>query len=625
MEALRCIRKMQKDKEKFTKTVQAVSTSSSDFPPDEDPVINEPSNKEIFFQIVKEGSVEKLKEFEKTNEREETFEIANSFNENGVTPLLLAITESNLLMTEYLIWNLNVNINQTGKFFWNGMGYLEGPPLFAAIIFESQKPAQFPFPIHRHSSIVAFLIDEIYKVDQTHCLNIVLESVRNCKSITRQQKVEILELIGSAYILKNQNYYGYVIGGFNHYDFCGQTCWIEALRLRESPTDGESVFHKVRYTLPDYVKNILGFENLAEFKTLEELNEVIPIDPFKPINQRDLNKSNKDQLHYQAILTSLRILGQYQQDMHPFLFFLRHVINIHLSYLWGMHPGHTSGLHQRIISLGMRVLQEMSKFLKCENYAKDLRPFDDSMNAVLFSMSWILDFRTIKMVFNFDNVMDTLNFMSDYVEQLPPKAENVKENKRNVLHCIYDIVAYFVRHLTELNAKKRRFEKRRFTIWLHHFNRITRAYSNKSLLHFACHYYHRLNADVIEMLLDGGANPNDTDDNNDAPAHYLADRITYHDRNFQQLMSLKLLVGAGAHLFQVNNSGETALEKFRKQEDLILDETIIDESCMESEMRLTCLCAEVLRKNKIQYDRYPPLLVPFLVSHGAKQRTSLTH
>ena len=162
MEALRCIRKMQKDKEKFTKTVQAVSTSSSDFPPDEDPVINEPSNKEIFFQIVKEGSVEKLKEFEKTNEREETFEIANSFNENGVTPLLLAITESNLLMTEYLIWNLNVNINQTGKFFWNGMGYLEGPPLFAAILFESQKPAQFPFPIQRHSTIVAFLIDEIY-------------------------------------------------------------------------------------------------------------------------------------------------------------------------------------------------------------------------------------------------------------------------------------------------------------------------------------------------------------------------------------------------------------------------------------------------------------------------------
>ena len=39
-------------------------------------------------------------------------------------------------------------------------------------------------------------------------------------------------------------------------------------------------------------------------------------------------------------------------------------------------------------------------------------------------------------------------------------------------------------------------------------------------------------------------------------------------------------------------------------------------------MRLSCLCAGALRRNRIFYDeeKYPPLLVPFLESHDAKPR-----
>ena len=641
-----------------------------EFPPVEDPVIHELS--EIFFQIVKEGSMEKMQEFAETNGLEETVKMANSFNENGETPLLLAISGDKFWMAHYLIMSLNVDITQMGKFLWNGVEYLEGPPLFAAILFESQKTAQFPildesivdvlidaeFPtpfaqmddeddddhdegifedmddddlIHEdHDPMNPFAVllddDEEMLIDDDDLLDQemddvigeefpnqinpfahldeemdeivypVLESVKNCKTITSGQKVEILELIGSLYILKNESY---VLGVYNKYLFCGIECWVEALRLRES--DGVP---KVSYDLPDYARNILGSENSTELTTLEELDEIIPRNIYKPTDHLDLNESTKDQLHYQAILTSLRILNRFQKDLHPFLFFIRHVINMHLSYLEKMNPFRVPGLFQRIHNLGMRVLLE---FTKSEDYE------DDSVNAILFSMRWAISMERIRPgnmgLLNFDSVMQVLDFVSDYVDKLPPSAENVEE-RDSVLHSIYDIVEHSVRHLRKLDEK----EKRQFTIWLNHFDLITRVHSDgKSLLHIACHYYHRRNADITEMLLDGGANPNATDENKDTPAHYLAENY----RPFDVLASLELLVGAGAHLFQANKSGETAAEKYRERRQHF--ETVIAESCMEPEMRLTCLCAEVLRKNKIQYDEYPPFLVPFLERHGAKR------
>ena len=134
------------------------------------------------------------------------------------------------------------------------------------------------------------------------------------------------------------------------------------------------------------------------------------------------------------------------------------------------------------------------------------------------------------------------------------------------------------------------------------------------------------------MLLEAGADPNlRNGDYNNTPAHCVA------KNNFRlylmALTSLELLVDAGAHLNQVNERERTALEDFRRRfhdcpDELAILENVNAKSCLasESDMRLTCLCAGALRRNRIVYDeeKYPSLLVPFLESHGAKTRIRRT-
>ena len=86
------------------------------------------------FRVVGLGSVDELKKILAGSQRDETAQIANSFNELGETPLIEAIKGNHLEMVRFLVRDLKANCSQLGRFTWKGLDHEEAPPLFAAIV-----------------------------------------------------------------------------------------------------------------------------------------------------------------------------------------------------------------------------------------------------------------------------------------------------------------------------------------------------------------------------------------------------------------------------------------------------------------------------------------------------------
>ena len=216
---------------------------------------------ETFIQIVKEGSVAKLKQFLGTNGLRETTILANSYGENGDVPLLLAISGNHREMVEFLVNQLNVYTDQLGRFVWKGLEYTEVPPLFAAIIFEgNEQPSEHPSSLN--SSFVEIIINKEMCSCYGDRFRLFLYSIELSTSIPRSQKIDVLELMGAAYLLNQFKDKKETADRRRDY---GLLCWKKAMKLRELTTNEEPAFPKVPYNLSEFAQK--AFENTPEFTT----------------------------------------------------------------------------------------------------------------------------------------------------------------------------------------------------------------------------------------------------------------------------------------------------------------------------------------------------------------------
>ena len=119
---------------------------------------------------------------------EETAKVENA-NE-GETPLIAAFKENQFPQIKCWIQDSKVIINELGRFSWKGLDYLEAPPLFVAIMCD-YSPLQ---------NIVQLLTDRELT---THNESLaILDSISSSARLSRTQKIDVLELVGAAYILK---------------------------------------------------------------------------------------------------------------------------------------------------------------------------------------------------------------------------------------------------------------------------------------------------------------------------------------------------------------------------------------------------------------------------------------
>ena len=217
--------------------------------------------KNNFFRSVSEGSVKDLQKLLGANGRKITTDMAKSFKECGETPLLLAIKKNNHLMVAFLVEVLDAPVNQMGRFLWNGIDYPEVPPLFAAII--SQKTFD---PLIVKCLIIALNTGK----RQTHLIsvNALIDSILESPNSNRVQKIDILELIGAAFILAFIRDFIEVQPDLLEF---AVDCWKKAMILRQATPESEPPIPKIIPRNPFLKNGRTLFDNYSEFTALEEL------------------------------------------------------------------------------------------------------------------------------------------------------------------------------------------------------------------------------------------------------------------------------------------------------------------------------------------------------------------
>jgi hypothetical protein len=102
--------------------------------PKTDPWLIKYADCEAFFNAVSKGSRKSLIKKLNTHGPEVVSELSKSYNENGETPLLVAIKKGNMNMVKYLVGKLDVPIGQIGRFLWRDVEYNDVPALYVALV-----------------------------------------------------------------------------------------------------------------------------------------------------------------------------------------------------------------------------------------------------------------------------------------------------------------------------------------------------------------------------------------------------------------------------------------------------------------------------------------------------------
>ena len=536
---------------------------------------------DAFFQGVSSGSVDELNKILVDYAPKEITAIVNSVNSEGETPLLVAIKEDHYGMAAFLVKELKADINRFGRFTLKGLDYAEVPPLFAAFMsYHNYDP---------NHDWLWFLILTEEKFDDKNMSQwrVLLNSISSSLLLTRNQKIEILELLGAAYCMKHSIGNLILAGRYK----IAYIFWLESLRLRSAD---QPYIRKAPQHLSAASRKVFG--NVSEFTTEEELEKI-----FTALQNNTVTKNpTRFYVETQALLMIHRIMSELQLDPHPF--FLNNLLN-YGSY-WFEHQYDRQADILFCITASLRAVNGMFRF----EWSWDI--FQNVLEHTEFNQQHI----------PFSIVMEILRRFSDFHS----KWLGCKFNQRSLENALRHVISLVEQiHDSLLNET----ETVEFKQWLSQYMLMMNGHSGVySPLHFVCGdglirfgALHRI--PVIQLLLEAGANPMATNHNGNSPLLLLL----CHRRKFRDINShnhlwtaVQLLLNFGAHLDQPNAHGETPLKIF-KEKQLNLEkegrpDPYIDSIC-NTFFPLPCLCAQVIGQHGIPYNDLPLVLRTFIQNH----------
>ena len=530
---------------------------------------------QFIFEAAASGSVEAFREVVNSCGLEQTAEYAKSQNEERETPLIVAVKGEHYEVVEFLVDELHVSVGQTGRFLWNGVDYLQVPPLLAAII--CGKLSYQP------------IIDLLIARDVAN--PVVLESILS-SSIPRSVKIDILELIGAAYVLNETE------------RRIAMDFWFHATSLRQS-TATEPAIPKLPYNLTGRDQKIFG--QPFEFSTVEQLKE-LPNQPYyKPILT-------------EAILTLRRVTSEINPE--PNLFFLKSIYGYCYSKFYFI-PQPEFG---RLIDVVMLVLDTFES-----RHWEDV--LHEGNNGIvrnsLFTMKtcfpkiFILPQDNQERRELFVNIMKGLGCISSFLtkinknDHLYRKFTGEQVGIGMVNYNIYCIILILSKMLPELNDE----EIKQLNRWLYryiHFDHTDDG-SGWSVLHMTCSRPN-IPINLVRLLLELKADHNALDWYGQTPLHFVA---TNWDSRANVVEVADLLMDAGCHLNQSDKDGETSLQFFRQMHHRLTAEGLLDTAPNLEDLinhvvlPLTCYCAQIIHRHQITYkNRIPPVVESFVDKHG---------
>ena len=486
---------------------------------------------QTFTKILKKGPLKKLLVrlgLKDEKELEETLQSLKSLRgmESVMPEVLLFIKGNHFPVVRFLIKEFvkDEDIGQTAAFVWKGMEYVDVPPLFAAILSDQTT----------HLEIINFLIDEDLLNDFPAVIDPILQSI----TIPRLQKIDMLELMGAAYILRSYQGKGSQFG---------LLCWKHAMILRQSTEDKVHI-PKIQ-DISERNKKI--FENVTEISTLEQVDGFL----------RDLttNPRNSQLLHLleaQAVLVTHRILSRTHPE--PNLFFL------HYFHYYTKQRFLVKGKASCLFDASMFALEPFeSRDWKDVEDAADKETFG---NIFFYLMLMPMTFHHMEQLppndpdremLTVDNLFKIVRYVCAYVDKRD--TDHLKRDSQHILRCAFEIIPLLVEKLRQHIQQPDQQIQESIKKYIKDVDKLPGV---RTLIHLLVSSSPEVPIDVLQLLLKAKANPNSVDCKGDTPLHYLSHN--FHCDNVNE--AVKVLVDAGAHLNQENSFGESALEFFKQMQ-----------------------------------------------------------
>ena len=558
-----------------------------------------PEIKDNFFSAVRMGSILELEIMLEANGTKLMKNLAGSYNEQGETPLLIAIKHKYYDIFDFLIDYLHVDVTQNSRFLWNGVECGNVPPLFAAIVSDADTN----------------LIERLMDLENVGEPAIAIKSIIS-SSNTRQQKIDALELMGAAYVIFSEQ-----IGRK-----FGIPCWMEAMALRNSTLDGESQLPKILYPSDLYIRNAIG--NVTEVATLSQLQLLASEEPY-----------SKHVI--QAFLTSYRILNQMTPTSNMF--------PLHILYNQAVKCSENDQYSQAI-KISMCILN-VWKFIDKRDLSKHLTFFDQtSPTELLISKTLDVLTRSFRdMLYQrsapianigeeetlFDKNISTFYLACTLARILEFKKESVTTSAlRNLiiyqqltLDYVLDLISFLIIEMEPQLGKK---DKHDFEASLKNFIHLHYSTSHRNLLHVVCSR-RNVQTSAIQLLLRAGIDPYAPDLEGNTPLHLLVTAkysILRDERHSVgaycterpiNTQAIKVLINAGCHLDWVNNEGLTVLDLIKVRRDLpaFMGESPNPEllPLINTVLPLACCCARVIRTFRLTQRNLPTILQYFVCRH----------
>ena len=548
-----------------------------------------------FYRAVYVGSLDDLYEILGKTERKIMSNLAQSYNEMGETPLLVAINKRHPFVVQFLVDILEIDISQVGRFSWKDSNYLNIPPLFAAIISDQM-------------SITNYLIET--KKDAVN-----LDLFMKGSTTTRLDKINVLELIGAAYILH----------GVRDSHLRGLIYWEKAEILGQHViVDGSSISK----TFISYLIVFFIMENSLDAMTLEEAEE----------------KTKNRLIIQQALYVGQQVLERLL--LFPNIYIIskisKFMTNSDLNSRFRTHED-----LENLSNISIYVLKQLNKWWENDSAScVSMETWDvnkEALNYCWGSIRLLHKDITSNSTLLFPNFMFVFSFASEHLNRVHAKYWPANQKDRDdALYEMTKIVCHIsvsIMHvLPQLSSKESKQFKTSLARYIHLYEEWET--DKPYVFHRACNLPYLVGQktnyeQVIQLFLEAGADPNAVNADGNTPLQCLLPKNEFQywltnpwdspnekdvpiiRSNF--IASVRVLLDAGSHVDQSNRRGETILELLKRnrkmQQSFKAPFDPFLESVIDSVLPLTCYCAQSIRKNNIPIVKLPPTLQLFVRRH----------
>ena len=543
----------------------------------------------LVFQSVNENSVSKLQSAIESYNLNKLLTSLISCNENGETPIVVAIKGKKVLIIEKLV-KLFLECSE------NEYKFSEGRWLIVIENLMQKIPILEWFD---------FFVTDLHDEKRLRSILHITYFIEKFSSLNRTDHIIFLELVGAIIWIMNF-----------HLEVAGQ-CWEKALTLRNLPdSNGEPLYPKIPVTHFQSAASNVVFGSEVEVNSMEELDQ---------LRERMERENDPWFLRLQGLLVIRRICMQANAG-RPYWLYLQSLLEltretpdtIHRVYLHlhimeqstGFDPHQISTKSSKVfintlfslscmfsgelpeneeVQQVRRELSHPDKLIKITKFINTVVKFfpKPEMLADCYLSSVLSGSRPIRADEEFGK---TICFLMLMMETTTQQMTNQEEE---------ELEKYFSYYIQNLFPE-------RTTTPLHEAAQPCLLYdinnSNDIIL------------ETVKRMLKLGADPNAINRCGETPLHIQIFEESLPD----SIHVFHALVDAGSHLYLANDNGETVMSILRgivKRDQNDEELPHFFESLVNDVFPLTCLCARVIRRHKIPFLKHQlPLTLHKLVS-----------